>query len=263
MGFFDLFKTPANPNQLKLKEYYQKNNYNVIPVLPPEEECAELFERSKLFGDSLFVHKSYMNYIDSDSKLLRGHIIMLWWIYEVSRKKVPLYFLFEYGIDFDDELHYLHNLELLDSNNHLTAKGQKTLEEYRHIVRQHKAMKTQKGNDEIEYVYTDAEVVKDIEEFQSTGDFVKDQHLGKSFEQNNDYDNAIKAYKNAIELAKITDDGTIPPNPYRRLAIIYRKLKDKESEIAILKEGIKNTNYISAKTGYNWLEERLEKILNK
>ncbi|EMF0615461.1 tetratricopeptide repeat protein, partial [Enterococcus hirae] len=76
--------------------------------------------------------------------------------------------------------------------------------------------------------------------FKSTGDFVEDQHVGYSYEQNKDYPNAIKAYESALKLA-LKDkmfSNCPPPNIFTRLAIIYRKQKDYSSEIKVLNQAL-------------------------
>lgn len=73
--------------------------------------------------------------------------------------------------------------------------------------------------------------------FISSGDFVEDQFIGRKFERLNDFENAIKAYEYA-EKSSIKSWGSPPPNIYERQAIIYRKLKDYNSEINIIKKAI-------------------------
>src|SRR5699024_12271249 len=69
---------------------------------------------------------------------------------------------------------------------------------------------------------------------------VDDQMIGRSFERNQDFDNAILAYKSAYNLSKkseiFSDDR--PPNICNRLSIIYRQQKKYDEEISILKTAL-------------------------
>lgn len=257
MGFFNRLFNRSNPHE-ELKNIYRGNGYNKIPVLPKEED-----EVNKILANyqsmPMLVPKEYMDYL-KNTKLVFGHIVMLWWIDNHYKNQRPQYFIYQYGLDFDTELNYLKELELVDNKNELTKKGFVALNDNQDIIRKHKAKKSIHSNGKIEYHYSDEKATKNIKEFVSTGDFIGDQRIGSSFEKNKDYDNAIKAYYSAIENAKTTEVGQIPPNPFMRLAIIFRKLKDKEKEIAILKEGIELTKYPGAKTTHNKLVERLKKL---
>lgn len=219
-----------------LKNIYIKNNYNKIPALPKEEsEINKILTNYKSMP--MLVPKEYMTYID-DVKLVFGHIVMLWWIDNHYKKEIPQYFIYQYGLDFETELKHLKKLNLIDNKNALTKRGLIILDDNKDIIRKHKAKKSIHLNGHIEYHFSDKLVTENIQHFVSSGDFLEDQKMGASFEKNKDYINAIKAYLAAIENSKVTELGEIPPNPFMRLAIIYRKLKNKDKEVAILKEGI-------------------------
>lgn len=267
MGFFDLFKsktkTNLNDNTTDdnlindLKKRYIENKYDVIPYIP-SHQVAEVLMRNTSFFGVLMPHKENMTYINDI--LIPGHIIMLWWLKETKRTQVPLYFIYEYGINFDNELVFLVNHGYVDENNTLTIKGEKVLSDNLGCVRNHKAVKAYIG-DSIQYYYKDAESVEGIVQFESNGDFLEDQRLGSGYEKIRDYDNAILAYKAAITNARMVD-SPIPPNPYIRLAIIYRKLNDQQNELDVIKEGIIETDYPQAATGHKKLVDRLIKLEN-
>lgn len=258
MGLFDFLKTNSTPYRNKLERYYLENNYPNLPALPSEEEAKELIEGGYA-GMGGLVPKENMKSLDNG--LLRGHIVMLWWINDVKRSNVPRYFIFEYGLDFNREVSVLQSKGYLENSKTLTTKGKALLDDNKQLIREHRATKSIDVDGKITYHFTDKESVENVSSFKSSGDFIKDQHLGKAFESNKDYENAIKAYKSAIRLAEKED--ITPPNPFYRLAVIYRKLKRKDDEIAILEEGIKKTNYPQAKTGHNRLVDRLEKLKAK
>lgn len=75
--------------------------------------------------------------------------------------------------------------------------------------------------------------------FRSSGDYVKDQHIGREFERAGNFESALKAYDKAFKLALKEPYPVVPPNIFMRKAIIYRKLKMYEDEVAIINEAIK------------------------
>lgn len=84
-----------------------------------------------------------------------------------------------------------------------------------------------------------------IPSFESSGNASQDENIGRSYEQLKDYDNALKAYQSAFELQK---RGTIiPPRIFMRQAIVYRKLKQYDNEIAVIKIGLIYGNKQSTK----------------
>ncbi|AUJ29404.1 MAG: hypothetical protein ABF991_12420 [Liquorilactobacillus hordei] len=95
-----------------------------------------------------------------------------------------------------------------------------------------------------------------MRKFISSGDFVEDQFIGRKFERLNDFENAIKAYECA-EKSSIKAWGSPPPNIYERQAIIYRKLKDYNSEINIIKKAL---NYYPDSKPFAYRLERAKKL---
>ncbi|QDJ24231.1 tetratricopeptide repeat protein [Pediococcus pentosaceus] len=75
-----------------------------------------------------------------------------------------------------------------------------------------------------------------IPDFKSSGHANQDEHLGNAYEKVKDYNNAIKAYQSAFELQK--GATVIPPRIFMRQAIAYRKLKQYDNEIDIIKTGL-------------------------
>ncbi|WP_088825642.1 tetratricopeptide repeat protein [Listeria goaensis] len=246
-----LFKKKNNSQ--KLRDLYIKSKYTVIPSLPDEVECKRILTEYTSFPFSI-VPKEYM--VPLPNGLLFGHIVLLWWLNNsrTNKNTIPGYFLYMYGIDFYTEKEILVEAHLI-SNNVLTEKGVSTLKEYNEIIRKHKAKKTIDANGNIIYSYSDKQlVIKDnkLIPFRSTNDFLLDQDLGKSYEQNNEYVDAIKAYESA-KLLSLKEWPEPPPNVFLRLSIIYRKLKDYENEIKVIKEAL---NYYPSSEIF---QKRLEK----
>ncbi|MDV7719026.1 hypothetical protein GA840_04075 [Pediococcus ethanolidurans] len=145
-----------------------------------------------------------------------------------------------------------------------TSEGLLLLDTHEQIIREHKAKKSVDSNDNIKYYFTDAESVEKEYKFKSTGDFVLDQNKGLAYEHSQNYTSAIEAYESAFKLS-IKDPCGPPPNIFFREAIIYRKLKEYDKEVAIIELGIKYETS-SSKTATARLRQRLPKareLLNK
>lgn len=244
MGFFDLFKNKDKKltSRIQLRTIYESEGYSIIPVIPSEQESARILSEYKTFPFSK-VPKDNME-MTSDG-LLPGQIVLLWWLNNprTNKNNVPQYFLFEYGLDY-----YLSKAELeekgLIEGKKVTDLGKEKIKEHNDIIRKHKAVKSISPSGKIIYQYRDAEETQNstksgTKPFITSGDFLKDQAIGLSYEKNGDYLNAIKAYKSAWKIAlKDRELGNPPPNIFNRLAIIYRKQKNYKSEIAVLKSGL-------------------------
>lgn len=241
------------PFQTQLKEKYIKMGYLTIPYIPEEQEAKRIVTE-KFMQDTMLVPKDNMKPVISG--ILKGDIVLLWWL-DNPRTKMPYpkYFTFQYGINPADRVEVLeakHCLEFENNKIKVTEKGKKLLNELNFVVRDHKAVQTVSTSGKTKYVYDDAESVSGQKEFKSSHDFIEDQHIGRAFERAQNYGAAIAAYQSAIRLAKRQMPGTPPSNPYLRQAIIYRKLKQYDKEVAIIKEALKHAKYPK-------LMERLEK----
>lgn len=255
MGLFDFLKKKSAKK--RLEQLYLSKGYDRVPVLPNDKECARILEEASSFPASL-VPKVNLTYLEGSYEMLPGHIVMLWWLDNprTNKDKRPLYFLYEYGLDFETELLFLQKRHLLDGEQ-LTAEGEELIDRYSAVIRKHKARKTYSG-DEIIYHYEDAEQVKGINHFVTTGNFVEDQFIGRSFEKAGDLINAELAYLSAINIC-LKEGDFLPPNPFMRLAIIYRKQKNFKKEESILIQALDNfkqpTNQV--------FRDRLHKIRNR
>jgi len=79
---------------------------------------------------------------------------------------------------------------------------------------------------------------------------------GRQLEKDGRIDKAIAVYESLAER------GTDTPFTYRRLAILYRKQKNPEQELRVLRLAIENVP-ISNATHFAWFEERYKKMLLK
>ena len=89
----------------KLEQDYREDGYDKIPYIASEGDAHNLLKQIKL-SKTLLPHKSYMTFINDD-ELVFGHVVMLWWLKNVNRKRIPKFFSQEYGLRFKDELKWL------------------------------------------------------------------------------------------------------------------------------------------------------------
>ena len=255
---FNFLSNNSQSSKRKLTELYNAKGYNRIPILPDEPECYRILKTYQAFPANL-VSKEKMDIIDSKFSLLPGHVVILWWLENsrTNKNEVPSYFLYEYGLDFKKELLFLQNINLLDGTK-ITTLGKEILSLYSEVIRKHKARKNYNPDGSITYYYEDEESVLGTNGFETTGDFVQDQFVGKAFEQAQDLENAESAYLSAIKLS--IEQGEIPPpNPFNRLAIIYRKQKRLDKEEEILNQAL---SYYDSPTDITF-RDRLNKLKNK
>ncbi|MGY0384110.1 tetratricopeptide repeat protein [Lacticaseibacillus paracasei] len=241
------FAVPESGARRKLYQYYKANQYPEIPVIPDEESAQMILDRMAMFP-AVLVPRDYMYRI---SGLKRGNIVFLWWISRQNKSlnKYPKYLLFEYGIDASAEMAEMKRMGFLHNDGMITDKGRKIVFENSQIIREHKSPYKSTDSYHVSYVFDDKErVLLDKSQysedgglrFKSSQDAVEDQAIGRSFERNNDYANAILAYRSALDIA--LDDpilsNTPPPNIFTRLAIIYHKQKKYAKELDVLLEAL-------------------------
>lgn len=121
----------------QLELLYTELNYPVIPALPDENECSRIMQSYKTYPASL-VPKEYMNVMEDD--LMRGHIIMVWWI---NKRKTdincfPQYFLYKYGLNFSEEIPFLESKKLIRRNKS-TAIGKRLLAKHKQTIAEHRS----------------------------------------------------------------------------------------------------------------------------
>lgn len=238
---------PRSGARRKLYQYYKDNQYPEIPIIPDEDNAQMILDRMNVFP-AVLVPRDYMFRING---LKRGNIVFLWWISRQKKNlnKYPKYLLFEYGIDASAEVAEMKRMGFLSNDGSITDKGRKIVFENSQIIREHKSPYKSTDSYHVSYVFDDKErVLLDKSQysddgrllFKSSQDAVEDQAIGRSFERNNDYANAILAYRSALDIA--LDDpilsNTPPPNIFTRLAIIYHKQKKYAKELGVLLEAL-------------------------
>lgn len=155
MKLFDYYKK-AKDFVIKLFGYYKNakdflgsfkvkkiistfySDYPETPYISSDRDL-EWIDKAKTFPKISIVQREMMfRYADG---LLPGHVYMLYWLKKYTNKKVPAYFEYKYGVDFEKERAYLKNEGFLDSMNKPTAKGEKAIEEHSNVIESHKPPK--------------------------------------------------------------------------------------------------------------------------
>lgn len=113
------------------KKYYR--HYPEKPFISQDRELnTDWLKQVEASGESALVPKNIMTRF-SDG-LLPGHVYMLYWIDKIHRKRIPVYFEYEFGIDFDKEKLFLQENGYLDNDNRLTGKGKQAILAHHNVI---------------------------------------------------------------------------------------------------------------------------------
>lgn len=124
MGLFNFFskseKTIPSISKYTIYDRYY-SDYPEKPYISDDRNVRKWLEKADMFPAQSLVPKAMMvRYSDG---LLPGHVYMLYWLNKYNNKKVPAYFEYEYGIDFEAEKDYLLKNGYINELNKLTSKG--------------------------------------------------------------------------------------------------------------------------------------------
>ena len=259
MGLLNKFFKEKNKEQYVNRKYYK--NY-AEKVYVSEERDLKQWESMISMFPNMLVQKDKM--VRDKDGLLPGHIYMLHWLNKSdSNRRVPVYFEYEYGIDFFKEKQYLQ-LKGLIFKDKPTKLGLSKIEENKEIIDEKENQNKIKPLDmktELSRYRKEAKEAREYgiemhESIEQRKGFVY-QMNGISDYQNKNFDSAKEKLLKAMELGFYSPGGT------EYLAKIYRKEKDYLSEIKILENSISNLkNENAMKQSQNnvlKLEERLAK----
>lgn len=111
-------------------------NYPEKPFISQDRELnTNWIEQAEMFYKQSIIKKSMMKRF-SDG-LLPGHIYMLYWIENVNRKRIPTYFEYKYGINFEKEKIFLIQNGYLDNDGKITEKGENDIEKHYIVIKNH------------------------------------------------------------------------------------------------------------------------------
>lgn len=153
MGILNLFrrKKQKKPEQPKIRHVEHKQNsitrtiikrfysgYPEIPYIAVDRE-GYWIHMAEMFQTHSVIPKSMMTRYDDD--LLPGHVYMLYWLGKYTKKEVPAYFEYKYGVDFEEEQKVLREYGFLDENNKPTIKGLQAIEAHHEVIENHSPKK--------------------------------------------------------------------------------------------------------------------------
>lgn len=125
-----LFK--KNIVKIVVKRFY--SDYPETPFVSPDRQ-EKWIEQAVMFPAVSLVQKQMMKrYADN---LLPGHVYMLYWLKRYTNKKVPSYFEYKYGIDFEKEKRFLYDNGFLNEMNKPTEKGEAALKRHAKVIENH------------------------------------------------------------------------------------------------------------------------------
>lgn len=125
------------PKQNRLAKQIINRFYTNYPEIPyvSNDRPKDWIERAEMFPKQCIIPVSTMErYSDS---LLPGHIYMLYWLKKSTNKKVPSYFEYKYGVNFEKEKLFLLENGFIDDINKPTEKGEKAITEHYTVIENH------------------------------------------------------------------------------------------------------------------------------
>lgn len=116
--------TPANPEFTKkiIKKYY--SSYPVKPFISKDQEYSSAIGT---IPPALVPKENMTRFSDG---LLPGDVRLLYWIKNVHRKRIPGYFVYQYGICVPEEKEILMKNGYIDQNGKVTEKGEKAISDH-------------------------------------------------------------------------------------------------------------------------------------
>nr|WP_288451284.1 hypothetical protein [uncultured Anaerostipes sp.] len=112
-------------------------NYSEKPFISQDREInTDWLNQAEIFPEQSVIPKKMMSRF-SDG-LLPGHVYMLHWIDKVHRKRIPAYFEYEFGIEFEREKNFLIKNGYLNESGKLTEKGHKAVSVHNNVIKNKK-----------------------------------------------------------------------------------------------------------------------------
>lgn len=255
MRLFNLFKSKS-PKERIIKKFY--SDYQEKPFIGDDRDIQK-WENLISTSPNLLVPKE--NMIRNVDGLLPGHVYQIYWIdkYKPNRR-IPVYFEYEFGIDFKKEKKFLEDNGYIKDFS-ATEKGREIIESYHYIITKKAKQNIPERmdlNKELNKFDEDQELLRefDIKPYET-----RDEKIGFVYQTNaiadykeKKFDDAEKGFLKALEYDFYSPGGV------DYLAKIYRKRKDYEAEIELLERSIKKLSKTEEfKNATDGLEYRLER----
>lgn len=110
------------------------SDYPEIPYISNDRK-SDWIDKADLMPKTVLVQRNMM--VRFNDGLLPGHIYMLYWLNKYTNKKVPGYFEYKYGINFDYEKAYLLNNGYLNDTDKPTEKGMNAINNHNEVITNH------------------------------------------------------------------------------------------------------------------------------
>lgn len=125
------------------EEYKQKiyslfySDYPNKPFISKDREMnTNWIEQAEMFPKLCIIPKTKLKRFNDG--LLPGHIYMLYWLkHRKSKKRIPSYFEYKYGINFEKEKMFLSNNGYLDNTDKPTLKGEQAIKRHFKVIENH------------------------------------------------------------------------------------------------------------------------------
>lgn len=131
----DMQKMPASD---RYKDRIYKKYYNSYPIKPfislDRERNTNWLEQAENFPKQSIIPISMMT--PFGDRLLPGHIYLLYWIGKNGQKRIPSYFEYKYGIEFEKEKQFLIGNGYL-ADNKPTSKGADAIVAHFDVIEAH------------------------------------------------------------------------------------------------------------------------------
>lgn len=117
------------------KRFY--NDYKEKPYISQDRELnTQWLYQAEMFPKQSIIPRETMTRFPDG--LLPGHVYMLYWINKFSTKKrIPAYFEYKYGIDFVKERDYLISHGYLTETDKVTEKGLQSMQLHHDVIESH------------------------------------------------------------------------------------------------------------------------------
>lgn len=131
----DMQKMPASD---RYRDKIHRKYYSSYPIKPfislDRERNSNWLEQAELFPKQAIIPVGLMTPFNDG--LLPGHIYLLYWVGKNGQKKVPSYFEYKYGIEFEKEKQFLISNGYL-ADNKPTSKGADAIVAHFDVIEAH------------------------------------------------------------------------------------------------------------------------------
>lgn len=131
----DMQKMPASE---RYRDKIHRKYYNSYPVKPfislDRERNTNWLEQAEIFPKQAIIPVGMMTPFNDG--LLPGHIYLLYWVGKNGQKRVPSYFEYKYGIEFEKEKQFLISTGYL-ADNKPTSKGTDAIVAHFDVIEAH------------------------------------------------------------------------------------------------------------------------------